>query len=76
MKRYEITVGDGGYPLTRVCDSISEAYGCIVETRRWVPFVRDISLDDMMSILADMRSGKETGIFEERWSIAVREVEE
>lgn len=57
MKRIKITVRNGSYPLSHVCDNISDAYGCMLALSSWVPMLMEIDLNEIMETLVDMCRG-------------------
>lgn len=75
MKHYEVTVNNGAYPLTRMCDSISEAYGCIDELKYWASRLRDIDMCGVMEDLVKMKHGEMLAVHHSLWSVIAREVE-
>ncbi len=57
MAHYEITIKNGHYPLTYKCSTISEAFGCLMETASWASHV-NFEPDGLMEALVSMRQGK------------------
>ena len=57
MKHYEITLANGGYPMTYKCSTIAEAYGCLEFLASWVPGLV-LDLEGVMEMLVDMKKGK------------------
>lgn len=56
MKQYVITLTIGSYPLSRACDTIAEAYDCMVSLTRWVPRIC-FDADELMATLVRMKDG-------------------
>ena len=57
MKHYEIQIENGHYPLSYKCNTISEAYDCLMELSAWASHVRP-DPDGLMELLVDMRNGR------------------
>lgn len=56
MRIYKVVIDNGMYPLSRDCDSIAEAYGCVIEQVSRTDHVR-IDPEKLMEILVQMKNG-------------------
>jgi hypothetical protein len=55
--KIRITVANGKYPLTCECATIGEAYACIDALRTGLLHDIPIDMDEIMSILVQMKDG-------------------
>lgn len=37
MKQYKVTIANGDYPLSCTCNTIADAYECLLTLESWVP---------------------------------------
>lgn len=69
MKKYKITIANGGYQLSFTCDTISDAYGCL---RSMVK----INPDALMIDLVSLYRGSTNEYLRDGYSITVLEEED
>lgn len=75
MKHYEITIGNGHYPLSYKCSTIAEAFGCLMEVSAWASHVT-FDPDGIMEVLVSMKAGNTLSHESHGYRIAVSDHKE
>lgn len=57
MKHYEVVVENGGYPLSFRCNTITEAFGCLLTLMNRNPRL-SIDLDKLITQLVRLEEGR------------------
>lgn len=70
MKHYEVMLYNGDYPLVYKCNTIAEAYGCIVNLERQMPD-SPIDLSILMEGLVGLTQEDRRGVGIGRYRIDV-----
>lgn len=58
MKQYKITITNGNYPLSYICNTIADAYACLRTLKSWAPERITINWDDLMDSLVKIRGNE------------------
>lgn len=57
MKQYKVTITNGDYPLSCICNTIADAYECLCTFARRAPSCITLHQDELMDLLVKMRRG-------------------
>ena len=58
MKQYKVTITNGDYPLSYTCNTIADAYACLLTLESWAPERITINWDDLMDSLVKIRGNE------------------
>ena len=72
VRRYEITIENGEYPLKYIAPNIADAFGCLMEARKRSDWV-ELDPEILMVALVDMHIGDTTMAEGPGWRVDVME---
>lgn len=73
MKQYKVTITNGDYPLSCICNTIADAYECLRSVASWACGKVFFKSDDLMETLVQMRKNEVTAITCSGYSTTVLE---